>query len=49
MMAIFIIWIAFFCLEQKKKLESHNKICEKKDFCNVAITSEETKILSLGV
>ena len=36
-------------LRTKKKLESHNKICKKKDFCNVAMTSEETKILSLGV
>ena len=36
-------------LRTKKKLELHNKICKKKDFCNVAMTSEETKILSLGV
>ena len=29
----------------KSKLESHEKICEKKDFCNVVMPSEDIKIL----
>ena len=28
----------------KNKLESHEKVCEKKDFCNVIMPSEDTKI-----
>ena len=28
-----------------KKLESYNKVCENKDFCNVIMSSENTKIL----
>ena len=43
-MVIFIIWIVFIHLEQKK-LEPHKKVCENKDFCNVMMPSEDTEIL----
>ena len=42
-MLIFIVWIVFIPLEQKK-VESYKKICENKDLCNVML-SEDTKIL----
>ena len=29
----------------KNKLESHKSVCENKDFCNVIILSEDTKVL----
>ena len=29
----------------ENKLESHHKICENKDFCNVIMPSEDTEIL----
>ena len=32
----------------KSKLESHEKVCESKDFCNVIMPSEETKILEIN-
>ena len=35
-------------LRTKNKLESHKKGCEKKDFCNVVISSEDTKILKFN-
>ena len=31
----------------KSKLESHRKVCENKDFCNVIILCKGTKILEL--
>ena len=31
-----------------RKLESHRKVCENKDFCNVIMPSEDTKILELN-
>ena len=43
----------FFCLNclhsfiTKSKLESHKKIFENKDFCNVVMSLEDTKILNL--
>ena len=30
------------------KLESHKKVCENKDFCNIVMPSEETRILQLN-
>ena len=36
------------CLRPKNKLESHNKVCDNKDFCNILIRSEETKILDFN-
>ena len=35
-------------LWKNKKLESHKKVCENKDFCNVVIPSEDTKILEFN-
>ena len=32
----------------KHKLESHKKVCENKDFCNVILPSEDTKILEFN-
>ena len=39
---IFIVWIVHIPLEQKR--ESHEKVCENKNFCNVIMPSEDTKI-----
>ena len=44
----------FYCLNclstfrTKNKLESHKKACENKDFCNVIMPSEDTKILEFN-
>ena len=45
----------FYCLNclhsfaTEKKLESHKKVCEKKkDFCNVIMPSEDTKVLEFN-
>ena len=44
----------FYCLNcfhsfrTKNKLESHKKVCENKDFCNVIMPSEDTKILEFN-
>ena len=35
----------FHSFATEKKLESHKKVCENKDFCNVIVPSEGTKIL----
>ena len=41
----------FYCLNclhswaTENKRESHKKVCENKDFCNVIMPSEDTKIL----
>ena len=32
----------------RKKLESHKKLCENKDFCNVIIPFEDAKILEFN-
>ena len=49
-MVIFIVCIALILLQQKKKLESHKKVCEnKKDFCNVTMTFVDTKILEFNI
>ena len=32
----------------KGKLKSHKKVCENKDFCNVIMSFEETKILEFN-
>ena len=46
--------VDFYCLnciysfKTKNKLESHKKVSENKDFCNVLIPSEETKILEFN-
>ena len=41
---IFVFGIAFILLQQKK-LESHKKVCENKDFCNIIMPSEYNKTL----
>ena len=44
----------FYCLNcfhpfrTKNKLEYHKKVCENKDFCNVMMRSEDTKILEFN-
>ena len=38
---------SFFC-NRKKTRESHKKACKNKDFCNVGMPSEETKILEFN-
>ena len=39
----------FYCLKKtENKRESHKKVCENKDFCNVLMPSEDTKILELN-
>ena len=32
-------------LPQQKKHESHQRVCENKDFCNIVMASEDNKIL----
>ena len=39
-----MIRIVFIPFEQKNKLESHKKVRENKDFCNVTMPFEDTKI-----
>ena len=46
-MVIFIVWIIFILLEQKK-LELHKKVCENKGFGGILITSEDTKKLEFN-
>ena len=46
-MVIFIVWNVFISLEQKK-LQLHKKVCENKDFCNVIMSSEDSKILEFN-
>ena len=44
----------FYCLSclhsfrTKNKLDSHKKVCENKDFCNVVMPSEDSKILEFN-
>ena len=44
----------FYCLiclhsfAAEKKCESYKKVCENKDFCNVVMPSEDTKILEFN-
>ena len=35
-------------MQQKKKIQSHKKVCENKDFCNLIMPSEDTWILEFG-
>ena len=43
-----------FCLNclhsftRENNRESHKKLCENKDFCNVIVSSEDTKILGFN-
>ena len=47
-MAIFIVSIVFILLEKTNKLETQKKVCENKDFCNVVMPFEDTKILEFN-
>ena len=47
-MVTFIVRIAFILFQQKKKLESHKKVCENKEFCNLIMPCEDTKILEFN-
>ena len=44
----------FYCLNclnsfrTKNKLESHIRLCENKDFCNIVMSSEDAKILEFN-
>ena len=44
----------FYCLQYlhsfrtKRRLESHEKVCENTDFCGVVIPSEDTRILQFS-
>ena len=44
----------FYCLNclhsfrTKDKLQSHKKVCENKDFCNIIMSSDDTKILEFN-
>ena len=44
----------FYCLNSlfsfrtKNKLELHKRVCENEDFCNLIMSSEETKILEFN-
>ena len=37
--------VSLHSFRTKNKLESHNKVCKNKDFCNVITPSEDTKML----
>ena len=44
-------WYCLNCLysfRAKNKLESHKNACQNKDFCNVVVPSEDTKILEFN-
>ena len=44
----------FYCLtclhsfRIKNKVESHKKVCENKDFCNIVMPSKDTKMLEFN-
>ena len=47
-MVICIVYIVIHSFRTKKRLESHKKVCENKDFWTVIMPSEDTKILELN-
>ena len=42
---IIFVWIFLHSFTTEKELESLKKACEDIDFCNVIMSSEDTKIL----
>ena len=38
----------FHTLSTENKLESHKRVCENKDFCNIVMPSEDIKILEFN-
>ena len=47
-MVTFLVWIAFIFSAKENKRESHEQLCEKKVFCNVAMPSEGLKIVEFN-
>ena len=47
MMVIYLLFELCSFFRTRNKLESCKKVCENKDFCNVVIPSEDTKIVEL--
>ena len=47
-MMIFIVWIVFIPLVQKTNFNHLKEVCQNKDFCNVIMPSEDTKILEFN-
>ena len=47
-MVIFVVWIIFIILEQKTNLNCVKKVRENKNFCNVIMPSDYTKILEFN-
>ena len=47
-MVICVVCIVIHSFRTKKRLESHKKVCENKDFWIVIMPSEDTKILELN-
>ena len=47
-MMIFIVWIVFIPLVQKTNFNHLKEVCQIKDFCNVIMPSEDTKILEFN-
>ena len=42
-------WLnCLYSFKTKNKLESHKKLCENKDFCNIVMSSEDNKILEFN-
>ena len=39
---------SFHSFRRKSNFETHKKVCENKDFCNIIMTSEDTKILEFN-
>ena len=48
MIVILIVWIVFISLDLEKKFHSHKRVCGNKDFCNIIMPSEDTKILEFN-
>ena len=48
-MGIFTISVTFILSQQKKKFKSHKKVSENKDFCNVIIAFEDSKIFKINL
>ena len=46
-MVIYLLFELCSFFRTRNKLESCKKVCENKDFCNVVIPSEDTKIVEL--
>ena len=44
----FVVKKLFKFFSTKNKQECYRKLCENKDFCNVVMTSEDTKILEFN-